>query len=69
MVFISIENNFCHSDHRPYKPLALALLSLYYMSDGIIKLKLKLKLYKAILTGKAKQTESCILCGRIRENA
>ena len=39
-VFISTENNFCHSDHRPYKSPALALLSLYYMSDGIMKLKL-----------------------------
>ena len=27
--------NFCHSDHRPCKPPALALLSLYYMSDEI----------------------------------
>ena len=27
--------------YLPYKPPALALLSLYYMSDGIIKLKVK----------------------------
>ena len=29
--------------NRPYKPLALALLCLYYVSDGIIKLNVKVK--------------------------
>ena len=39
-MFISTQNNFCHFDHGLYKPPALALLSLYYMKNGIIKLQL-----------------------------
>ena len=39
-MFISTQNNFAHFDHGSYKPPALALLSLYYINDGIIKLKL-----------------------------
>ena len=37
-----IKHSVCHSDRRPYKPPALALLSLYHMSDGN-KVKVKLK--------------------------
>ena len=44
VLWFSLQSSFlckiiCHSDHRPYKTLALALLSLYYMSDEIINNK------------------------------
>ena len=51
VLLFGLQSSFLYSDHRPCKPPALALLCLYYMSDGNMIIKLTLKLKLKSLTG------------------